>query len=193
MDGEAELPPLEEDNTAERSRRLASQLGPDPFIGELMKEGNAEFFLIIYTVPMEEYHKQLETLGEIFSFLDKRGKVVGKLCFKAGSTVKFFGVLLDVVGLDLMSLVGSTVEENTHEEELCCGILEWQAANTAVERLTGLDTGDEATIRRFSEAATRAGIDNQWGLQSATALRQWLATACDESKDGRGVIMGLFE
>lgn len=53
----------------------------------MMAEGNSEFFLLIYTVSDTEYQKQLGTLGEIFSYLEERGEVVGKLAFKYIATI----------------------------------------------------------------------------------------------------------
>jgi len=141
----------------------------------LLTEGSSEFFLFIYTVVGADFQKQLGTIGEIFSYLEENGEVVGKLSFKhvslffliafsnlilvcrSGSTVKFFQAVQEYTGgLDLMAILGtnnpssaqdfilflfpplgSTVEENPPEDELCCGLLEWQIAQQAAERLSG--------------------------------------------------------
>jgi len=47
-----------------------------------MTEGSSEFFLFIYTVIGADFQKQLGTIGEIFSYLEENGEVVGKLSFK---------------------------------------------------------------------------------------------------------------
>ncbi len=53
----------------------------------------------------------------------------------------FFRVIRDLVGVDLMALVGSTVDQNPNEDELCCGLLSQETASQATDGLQSLLSG----------------------------------------------------
>jgi len=52
---------------------------------------------------------------------------------------------------------------------------------------------DPANAKHFEERATKLGLDAAWALESAKHLSGYLAKACEDTKEAKGVIMGLFE
>lgn len=69
-----ELPPLEEH----------VQKGPGGFTVEQWAElsGNSEYWLMLYVVFDPMLEKKLDTLGDIFTFIEDRGEMIDKFGFK---------------------------------------------------------------------------------------------------------------
>ena len=145
--------------------------------------------LIILTLP-ESMPEELPAIKNLYSFIEKHGQRVpgGYLSFKEKECVRFFDVIQQETGKDLLLLLGATVYERPEDEGLCCGVLPTEQAKEAIEELKKcLEEGNKK--KELEKKAIAAGFDFKYFFERYSLLFNLLSGAINQG----GAIMGLFE
>ncbi len=93
----------------------------------------------------------------------------------------------------MMSLLGSTVDQNTDEEELCCGFLDSEMAVAAIDRLKPIVDGDAKLTDRVKSFAKKFELDEEWCLKNIVILSNALREALVQVATTDAIIVGLYE
>ena len=143
------------------------------------------FTLFVYAVPADTMTRP--TQDNVCDWLEAHGKSIGEgIEFKAGDTHKFFEVIHDLLQVDLLPLVGSSLMDSPDELEFCSGTLTGEALRVGTMLL------HQTVFAKRSETAafvSEKNIDPVWFLRTAGQLYEMLH-ACLE---GGSVAFGYFE
>ena len=146
-------------------------------------EEAGEFLLFLYAVP--ESTQSVPTPESIQDWLSSVAQILGEpIPLEQGECYTFFKAIHLVTGVDLLPLIGSTVDEPSCDEEYCSGTVSPEAINEFKVAVANLDK----TKLACAQYLQAQGVSEEWFLDCLNKLNEQMGIAGTETR-----IFGYFE
>jgi hypothetical protein len=171
---------------------------------QLFKDQEDHYCLLIYNVPVDASAKPPQS-DNILKWIGKVGRLCTGSCDKYGAqpglifprqtyVLPFFKALRKLLGVDIMALVGSSIEEAEElgadaVEDLCCGSMAPQMVNVVAVKISVI-LDDEGRRQEARDKARQFNLNEDWFLDALKKLQDML----DESSNLEdGITFGVLE